>query len=62
MKRNKNEIFYDYCCRRLLEKEIIKEKLKPKMFHCACILKNIGTNLKPNYVKQRVKGTYVKAI
>lgn len=67
MKRKPGELRYDYCARRLMDKEVTKEKMKPRMFWVSSELvphpgkeyKDIPRELRP-LVKVKVQGTYVK--
>ena len=67
MKRKPDELFYDYCARRLMDKEVTKELLRPRFIHVSSVLvphqggqfKKIPENKRP-LVKVRVQGTYVK--
>jgi len=67
MKRKPDELFYDYCARRLMDKELTKELLRPRFVHVSSVLvphpgeqfKKIPENKRP-LVKVRAQGTYVK--
>lgn len=38
MKRLPGELYYDYCARRLMEKEEVEEKLRPRLFWPSSVL------------------------
>jgi len=67
MKRKPGELFYDYCARRLMDKEVTKELMKPRFVHISCVLlptqdekyKELPEELRP-LVKVKVQGTYRK--
>jgi hypothetical protein len=67
MKRKPDELFYDYCARRLMEKEVTKELLRPRMVHVSSALvphpgkeyKDIPSITRP-LVRIKVNGTWRK--
>lgn len=69
MKRRSDELFYDYCARRLMDKEETKELLRPRFVWVSCILvpspapkfKTVPESERP-LVKVRRQGTYRKPV
>ena len=67
MKRKDGELRYDYCARRLMDKEETKELMKPRWVHISHVLvphpgqafKDIPESKRP-LVKVMAQGTYVK--
>ena len=63
IKRKPDELFYDYCARRLVEQEEQKEKLQPRVIWTSTILvpdaskKDLPEHLRP-LVKMQVRGTF----
>jgi hypothetical protein len=69
MKRNKGELRYDFCARRLMDLEEAKAKLAGTLVHCSVILVEsakeehlkLPRSQRP-LVKVKAQGTYVKPI
>lgn len=67
MKRKDGELFYDYCARRLMDKEETKAKLQPRFVHVSCVMvphpgkkyKDVPESERP-LVKVKAQGTYRK--
>lgn len=67
MKRKPGEFRYDYCARRLMDKEETKELMKPRFVHVSHVLvhhpgkkfAHLPQASRP-LVKVKVQGTYVK--
>jgi hypothetical protein len=69
MKRRDGELRYDYCARRIMEQQIVKEKLKGTLVWCSSMLvpspsdkyKDLLESERP-LVKVQAQGTYRKPI
>ena len=67
MKRKPGEFQYDYCARRLMDKEVTKELMKPRFVHVSHVLvhhpgkefAHLPQAERP-LVKVKAQGTYVK--
>ena len=67
MKRKDGELRYDFCARRIMEQQEVKEKLKGTLVHCSSVLvpspskkyKDLPKDERP-LVKVKAQGTYIK--